>query len=268
LGGRMSQASPSQNRDIMPNPPKEVWDFLKSAFSFFDGVLKALRGDTQSVLLWGFGVLFLVIIIVTIVWRRDLPPLAILGLEAVIVMILAALFIYTTPRVNPRKIYPKLDDIKGIISLHQQLEDLIYLERYLHDVYMAFRPCTDIIERANSSWHNPKVSTLQHNWHLVQQNQMAVLQTFIQSHPALSVQTWLPQVEKYSASIDDDLAKGALESLVSNILAYRGQLSQAEAHVRQQLNQVLADLIVISNQTLGRLGVPEQKTERSKTPET
>src|SRR5579864_1047761 len=101
----MSEISQPQNKDTTPNQPNNLWSFLKYAFSFFGEVLKVLQKDTQLAILWGFGVLFLVIIIVTFVLAGDILPLAKAGLVVLIVITLAVLFVYTLPRTDPRKVY-------------------------------------------------------------------------------------------------------------------------------------------------------------------
>jgi hypothetical protein len=248
----MNQISPPQNKDTTPNQPGDLWSFLKNAFSFFGEVLKVLQKEPLLATFWGLGILFLVITIVALVLATDMSPLAKAVLVMLIVIILAGLFIYAASRIYPRRAYPKLDALKEIVSLRQQLEDLIHLELYLQDVQTAFEPCAEAVERADGSWLKLQVNELKHNWRSVQ-NQALALQAFVQGHPALDVQTWFPQVEKYSAGIDASLAKGALEPLMTDVLAYKDYLSQAETHVRQQLNQVLTDLRAFFNQISGPL---------------
>jgi HEAT repeat protein len=92
------------------------WSFMQYAFSFFGEVLNAVRRDLSLAILWGFGVLFLVVLIVALMLARDVPPIAKLGLTVLILMLLTGLFLYTVPRMSPKKVVPRLDDLNSLIQ--------------------------------------------------------------------------------------------------------------------------------------------------------
>jgi hypothetical protein len=71
---------------------------LESAFGFFTRVLNVVKGDLRLAILWGFGVLLLVVLIVALVLAGDLTPLMKLGVVVLIVLVLAYLFVHTVPK--------------------------------------------------------------------------------------------------------------------------------------------------------------------------
>ncbi len=142
---------------------------------------------------------------------------------------------------------------REMVSRHQQLQNLMTLDRRLQDVQTAFEQCTEVVERAGGILYNLQVDELKRNWQRMQQNQVAPLQAFIESHSGVEVKAWFPQLEKQSDHIDNDLKNMALGPLVNHITTYDDQLAQAKALVQQQLDQSLTDLAAFSNQTLGHL---------------
>jgi len=144
---------------------------------------------------------------------------------------------------------------REIVWRHQQLQDLLTLDRHLQKVQTAFGQCTEVVERAGGILYNLQVDELNRNWQRVQQNQVAALLAFIENHPGMEVKAWLRLLEKQTAHIDNDLRKMALRPLISHITTYGDQLAQAEAQLQQQLDRALTDLAAFSNQTLGRLNM-------------
>ena len=68
------------------------------AFQFFTRVLNAVKGDTTLAILWGFGVLLLVVLIATFVLARDLAPIMKLIVVFLVVSAIAVLFVHTVPQ--------------------------------------------------------------------------------------------------------------------------------------------------------------------------
>lgn len=146
---------------------------------------------------------------------------------------------------------------RDLASRHQQLETLITLDRYLRDVRADFEPCTEIIKRAGD-WRNlspPDLNELSQTWQRVLQNRVDPLRVFVKSYPNVDTIAWFPKIEEQTATIDAELARGDLGPLIKSVSGYGNELAQAEAYVRQQLDQALTHLVTFSNRTLGRLDV-------------
>jgi CHAT domain len=145
---------------------------------------------------------------------------------------------------------------QDLASRHQQLETLMTLERHLRDTRTDFELCTEVVERAKGDWRKLQSSALSRTWQRVQQNQVDPLRVFVKSHPNVDTTAWFPEVEQQTAAIDADLVRGALGPLITSVSAYGNQLAQAEAYVHQQFDKALADLMMFSARTLGRLDMP------------
>ncbi len=142
---------------------------------------------------------------------------------------------------------------QDLASRHQQLESLMTLDRYLRELRADFELCIEVVERAGGSRQRLQVDDLSRTWQRVRQDRVIPLKTFVESHPIVNTEAWFPEVVKQTAGIDVSLQVGPLGSLIPNVSTYRDLLAQAEAYVRQQLDQALDNLIVFSARTLGRL---------------
>lgn len=148
---------------------------------------------------------------------------------------------------------------RDLASRHQQLETLMTLYRHLQDVRTDFELCLEVVERAGGDSRKLKaaeINDLERAWQRVRQNRVDPLRVFVKSHPNVDTRAWFQEVEKQTATINANLARGALGRLIKSVSAYGNQLAQAEAYVRQQLDQALADLMAFSVRTLGRLDMP------------
>jgi hypothetical protein len=79
---------------------------MDTAFGFFGNLLEAIKRDTRLTILWGFGVLLFVCLVVLLVLAPDLHPTAKAILIGGVILILPVLFIYTVPRL-PDQQFPK-----------------------------------------------------------------------------------------------------------------------------------------------------------------
>lgn len=93
----MSQFQSGGNKEKEPLPvaASGFWGFLQLPFDFFGKVLTAIKGDLRLAILWGFGVLLLVVLIATFFLARGLSPLEQFGVAVLIVLVIAFLFVYT-----------------------------------------------------------------------------------------------------------------------------------------------------------------------------
>ncbi len=140
-------------------------------------------------------------------------------------------------------------------SRHRQLGKLVVLDRHLREVQTEFEQCTEVVEQADHNWRNIRFDDLSRAWRRVQQNQVEALKVFVQSNPDVDVTAWFPNLVTQADLIDANLENVALGALDSNVSTYEHRLAQAEANVRQQLEQALVDLVAFFDQTLGRLDV-------------
>ena len=90
------------------------WGFMKSVLGFFESVLDTVKSDTRLAILWGFGVLLLVLLVATLFIARDLPPIGKGIFAALIVLVLTFLFVYTLPRTESPK--PSSSAANGIVQ--------------------------------------------------------------------------------------------------------------------------------------------------------
>ena len=90
------------------------WGFMKSALGFFERVLDAVKNDTRLAILWGFGVLLLVLLVATLFIARDLPPIGKGIFAALVVIVLTFLFVYTLQRTESPK--PSISEENGIVQ--------------------------------------------------------------------------------------------------------------------------------------------------------
>src|SRR6266404_5939412 len=89
---RMTQAHQPQGGNPRPGMWSRLvsgfWAFMRSAFVFFGKVLEAVKHDTRLAILWGFGVLFLVILVSVLVLAHELPDYAKLTTIILIILVL------------------------------------------------------------------------------------------------------------------------------------------------------------------------------------
>jgi HEAT repeat protein len=95
---------------------------MRSAWTFFEKVLQALQGDHRLQVLWGFGVLFLIVLIAVLV-LGDLPPGMQLAAIVFIVFIPAYLFVYTVPRLPQHSTtLPPIERLKANLDSPNAIE--------------------------------------------------------------------------------------------------------------------------------------------------
>jgi len=94
------------------------WGFMQSALGFFAKVLDTVKKDPRLAILWGFGVLLLVLLVATLFIARDIPPIGKVILAALIVVVLTFLFVYTLPRTETPKpsVSGEMDRIQAFTS--------------------------------------------------------------------------------------------------------------------------------------------------------
>jgi HEAT repeat protein len=102
--------------------PEGFWTWMRSAWTFFEKVLQALQGDHRLQVLWGFGVLFLIVLIAVLV-LGDLPPGMQLAAIVFIVFIPAYLFVYTVPRLPQHSpTLPPIERLKANLDCPNAIE--------------------------------------------------------------------------------------------------------------------------------------------------
>jgi hypothetical protein len=89
-----------QNEEPQKTSGNDAWSFLKSTFTFFGDVLAAVKADRVSTLLWGFGVLLFVFLVVILALGNDLPPTGKVTAVILTILILPVLFIFTITRID------------------------------------------------------------------------------------------------------------------------------------------------------------------------
>lgn len=78
------------------------WSFIgDKVFPFFGKVLENVKKDNKLAILWGFGVLVLVLVIVTFILAGDVPPIGKLVIAIVTIVFLGVIFIYTLSKIEP-----------------------------------------------------------------------------------------------------------------------------------------------------------------------
>jgi hypothetical protein len=76
------------------------WSFMRTGFEFFGKVLEAVQADKLLAILWGFGVLFLVITVSVLVLAKDLQDWARFTVILTVLLLLTALFVFTIRRAS------------------------------------------------------------------------------------------------------------------------------------------------------------------------
>lgn len=140
---------------------------------------------------------------------------------------------------------------------HRQLGELVAISGYLKAMHAAFDPWQE--PAAAARWDSPRLlprfALLQQSWPSVGQG-LADLEVYLQNHPGLAA-VWFPLLKQRMEAVAGHVSNGALGPLPEAILAFGGQLAQAETQVSGQLQQAITELLAFSERTLGRLAIDE-----------
>jgi len=114
-GNRQNEDNEVAHKSPLSEFADGFWRFMKSVFKFFGDVLSAIRKDRMLSILWGFGVLLLVLLVATFVLARDLSSNAKLLVVGLTVIALVGIFIYTIQQTKLKP--PTLVPGKSIYSV-------------------------------------------------------------------------------------------------------------------------------------------------------
>lgn len=138
-------------------------------------------------------------------------------------------------------------------SRHRDLGVLMSLSNYLVEVRTDFVPCAQIVAPARFNPSSLRFNELLPVWKRVQKDRLVPIRVFLDSHSEVNASAWWPALEKKVGIIDKAFDAVELKKLTENMLAFDSQLTNAEAFVRQQRDSAIADLVALSDRTLGRL---------------
>jgi hypothetical protein len=144
---------------------------------------------------------------------------------------------------------------REVADRQQELRDLRRLAANVSALRDGFEPCHNIVREAGGDMSKlfAQFGQLRFLWDQMRNNQWAQLATYVNLHPSLNVTAWYQPSEAQVAAIDSDFAGTAVGSVRDRINAFAGQLRQADIQVRFQIDQVLDDLLRVSDRTLGRI---------------
>lgn len=142
-----------------------------------------------------------------------------------------------------------------VAQRQQTLNELHRLDSHLSAMRDAFEPCHAIVRDAGFDLNRliAQFAQLQSLWNQMRDNQWAQVGTFLAQHPTAIPAPWHGMLSDQIAAIDADFASSAIGPLRQKIMAFAGQLRQAEIQARFQLDQSIDDLVRVSERTLGRL---------------
>ncbi len=146
----------------------------------------------------------------------------------------------------------------GQIAARQRgLADLLALEERLAAVRAAFEPCRVAVEQAGDWQGLPgaRLNRLRQAWLKLRQGPWPGLQAFLAERPALAGCDFVQPLGPPAESVQSSLDKMRLADLAAHVLALAAALDQAAAASREERERALAELVSLSDKTLGRFEV-------------
>ena len=143
---------------------------------------------------------------------------------------------------------------REMAKLQQDLSELRRLTSHLFGVRDAFEPCRNIVRDAGVDVTKlfAQVAPLKILRDQMRNTQWMQLATFVTLHPTLNTAVWYQPLQAQVTAIDADFGNLAIGSLRDQINDFDSKLHQADIQVRFQLDQVIDDLVRVSDRTLGR----------------
>jgi len=140
---------------------------------------------------------------------------------------------------------------KEVSAQHGKLADLMALANKLREVRTDFARCVTAADGMAVGLDMQRLNDLRQSWENVRLNSLTHLQVFVgnlRDEPA-----WFQPLQTEANGIDNALAQLALGVLPGSVRGLNQKLAQSESRVHLELSQGIDALILLSNQTLGRM---------------
>ena len=140
---------------------------------------------------------------------------------------------------------------KEVSAQHRKLAEWMSLANKLREVRTDFARCVTAADGMTFGVDMQKLNDLRQSWENVRLNSLTQLEVLVGN--LRGVPAWFQPLRAEAAGIDNALAQLALGVLSGSVRAFNQKLAQAESQVRLELSQAVDGLILLSNQTLGRM---------------
>jgi hypothetical protein len=139
---------------------------------------------------------------------------------------------------------------KDIADRHRRLRVWMDAANHLSNLRASYSFLDDQLQQARGNPQDLNLPAIKQSWTSLSQNQWQMFVTFLEAHQELNASDRYGDLVAQHEAVSAAIKRVALMDLQDGLNSYSDLLSRAEARIRLELDQAVAELVSFSDQTL------------------